>query len=319
MSEQALVSIIIPTYNRAQLIGETLDSIVAQTYKYWECLVIDDGSTDNTEEVVGNYTANDARFQYQKRSEDHLPGGNGARNYGFKLSTGKYIQWFDSDDLMTPNALEIKVREFETKDLDVVVSKSQFFDASKEFYHYQYTSKDINFESFAMGNVSWVTDDFMVKRKLASHIGFNEKLTSGQEYNYCCKLLTFTESVGFIDMFLTKRRDTVLSIGKERSENRLKYLQSRFTAYWTTYQDISYLIEHPQFERFSLLTCASCYLRSGNKIILPKEFHKALWKSFGFKKAYFVLARWSNRLVGRYYVFFKKLKKGVHTENGKLV
>jgi len=108
MSDQPLVSIIIPTYNRAHLIGETLDSVVAQTYENWECIIVDDGSSDNTDEVIEEYTKKDTRFKYYHRPEEHLPGGNGARNYGFKMSQGEYIIWFDSDDLMTRDHIEIK-------------------------------------------------------------------------------------------------------------------------------------------------------------------------------------------------------------------
>ena len=110
--ENPLVSIIIPTYNRAHLIGETLDSVLAQTYENWECIVVDDGSTDNTDELMADYMAKDKRFRYYHRPEDRLPGGNAARNYGFELSKGAYIQWFDSDDIMLPEFLEKKVAAF---------------------------------------------------------------------------------------------------------------------------------------------------------------------------------------------------------------
>lgn len=106
MEKQPLVSIIIPTYNRAHLIKETLDSIIAQTYKNWECIVVDDGSSDDTDSIMRTYCEKDSRIQYHHRPEEHLPGGNGARNYGFKLSKGEYVQWFDSDDLM--NSLNIE-------------------------------------------------------------------------------------------------------------------------------------------------------------------------------------------------------------------
>lgn len=107
-----MVSIIIPTHNRAYLISETLDSILKQRYINWECLVIDDGSTDNTREIVDNYTKNDNRFQYFARP-DHLPkGANGCRNYGFEISKGEYIQWFDDDDVMHPDLLLSKVEVF---------------------------------------------------------------------------------------------------------------------------------------------------------------------------------------------------------------
>jgi glycosyltransferase involved in cell wall biosynthesis len=92
MNIQPLVSIIIPTYNRAHLIGETLDSVLAQTYQNWECIIVDDDSTDKTDEVVGAYVEKDSRFKYYHRPDEHLPGGNGARNYGFKMSTGEYVQ-----------------------------------------------------------------------------------------------------------------------------------------------------------------------------------------------------------------------------------
>ncbi|RXG13770.1 glycosyltransferase involved in cell wall biosynthesis [Leeuwenhoekiella aestuarii] len=109
MHEQPLVSIIIPTYNRAHLIGETLDSVLAQTYTHWECIVVDDGSTDGTDEVLAEYVAKDSRFQYHHRPKDRPKGANACRNYGFELSQGEYIQWLDSDDIIKENKLEAQV------------------------------------------------------------------------------------------------------------------------------------------------------------------------------------------------------------------
>src|SRR5690606_16321033 len=126
MQEHPLVSIIIPTYSRAHLLGETLDSVLAQTYTNWECLVVDDGSTDETEALLKTYITKDSRFQYHKRPDTHLPGGNGARNYGFNLSKGVYIQWFDSDDLMVVNKIESSVYEIQNKQKDLVVSNCNF-------------------------------------------------------------------------------------------------------------------------------------------------------------------------------------------------
>src|SRR5690554_1580908 len=122
MNNLPLVSIIIPTFNRAHLIGETLDSVLAQTYHNWECIVVDDGSTDNTDEVMAEYMARDARFQYHHRPEDRLPGGNAARNYGFEVSKGEYIQWFDDDDVMKAKFLEIKINKFTQQNQFVICS-----------------------------------------------------------------------------------------------------------------------------------------------------------------------------------------------------
>jgi glycosyltransferase involved in cell wall biosynthesis len=95
-----LISIIIPTYNRAQVISKTLESIIAQTFTDWECIIVDDGSTDNTEEVIDNYIKKDSRFRYFKRPQDRIKGPNSCRNFGFELSKGSWINWFDSDDLL---------------------------------------------------------------------------------------------------------------------------------------------------------------------------------------------------------------------------
>ena len=124
--DSPLISIIIPAYNRAHLIGETLDSIIAQTYKNWECIVVDDGSSDHTERILQNYCAKDSRFKFYHRPENHLPGGNGARNYGFEKSKGEYIQWFDSDDIMSPSKMEYQVAALQNKQVDVVFSNAIF-------------------------------------------------------------------------------------------------------------------------------------------------------------------------------------------------
>ena len=126
-----LVSIIIPTYNRAHLIGETLDSVLAQTYPNWECIIVDDGSSDNTDEVVGAYVEKDSRFKYFHRPEVHLPGGNGARNYGFKMSKGEYVNWLDSDDLFSENKIEEQVEIALKENSDIVTCKWGLFNEHK--------------------------------------------------------------------------------------------------------------------------------------------------------------------------------------------
>lgn len=308
MLSQPLVSIIIPTYNRAHLIGETLDSVLVQTYTNWECIIVDDGSTDNTDAVVGAYVQKDARFKYYHRPDTHLPGGNGARNYGFEVSKGEFVNWFDSDDLMHPEKLEKKVQSFKTHKVDLVVSKSEYFNSDKETYGYNFISEDINFESFSMGNVTWITNDFMIRREIALQTTFNENLRAGQEYNYVCKVLLLTDNVFFINEVLTNRRYHEGSIGVKRRSERLKYFQTRFLAYWTTYNDIKEITLHDKFLRFSLLVCISCYFQSKNGFELPPTFNKEVQWGFSKKSIYFYLAKYSNFLFGKYHFFYNKLK-----------
>ena len=91
------ISIIIPTYNRAELLKGTLDSVMKQTYEQWECIIVDDGSSDNTKQVVENYINKDSRFKYYERPPSLNKGANACRNYGFKQSKGSFVKWFDSE------------------------------------------------------------------------------------------------------------------------------------------------------------------------------------------------------------------------------
>lgn len=105
-----LVSIIIPTYNRAALLRETLKSVSRQKLTNWECIVVDDGSEDNTKMVVKEFTDGDNRFTYFRRPSSYKKGATSCRNYGFLKSKGEYIQWLDDDDLLSKNKLIAQVQ-----------------------------------------------------------------------------------------------------------------------------------------------------------------------------------------------------------------
>ena len=83
--------------------------VLQQTYKNWECIVVDDGSKDHTKELVEFYIKKDNRIKFYQRPHNRLAGGNAARNYGFEVSQGDFIQWFDSDNIMLPKKLELKL------------------------------------------------------------------------------------------------------------------------------------------------------------------------------------------------------------------
>lgn len=103
-------SIIIPSYNRANLLPETIRSVQNQTFGDWECIVVDDGSTDNTKQVVEEIINSDPRIKYifQENAER-----SAARNNGFSNSLGEWICFLDSDDLFANNHLELLKKEIE--------------------------------------------------------------------------------------------------------------------------------------------------------------------------------------------------------------
>lgn len=121
----SLVSIIVPCYNYGWLLSETLDSVLAQTYTQWECIIIDDGSIDNTQHVATRYQGQDSRFRYQYQSNG---GMSSARNYGLSLAQGKYIQFLDADDLLKPQKLAIQVAYLDAHpEVDVVYGDVRYF------------------------------------------------------------------------------------------------------------------------------------------------------------------------------------------------
>ena len=99
-----MISIVIPTYNRANTITSTLDSIRNQTCTKWQCLIVDDGSDDNTREVVQKYSDGDARFRYM--INERRKGAQGARNTGILAAKGEWVCLFDSDDIMYEDYIE---------------------------------------------------------------------------------------------------------------------------------------------------------------------------------------------------------------------
>lgn len=188
VNTQPLVSIIIPTYNRAHLIGETLDSVLAQTYQNWECIVVDDGSTDDTNEVMTGYIKNDNRFQYHHRPKDRLPGGNAARNYGFEMSKGEYIQWFDSDDLMQEDFIEDKLGAFEDT-INFVVSSGWYFFSDGSSKQFEVILSENLYREYVLWKINVFTPSVLFKRKfIISKSLFNESILKGQESEFFSRL-----------------------------------------------------------------------------------------------------------------------------------
>jgi glycosyltransferase involved in cell wall biosynthesis len=190
-----LISIIIPVYNRAHLIGETLDSVLSQSYSNWECLVIDDGSTDQTAQVVNDYVLKDNRFQYHIRPINRKKGANACRNLGFELSKGDYIQWFDSDDLMHKDKLKLKVDCLEKHKVDFVVCEGIEYRGTIEnvVHYWKEIQSDSALLDHILGKVNFHTNGPLFKKAFLKDIPlFNEGLQRKQEWEFYSRLLTFS-------------------------------------------------------------------------------------------------------------------------------
>ena len=122
-----MISIIIPTYNRASLLSRTLNSIKSQTSSNWECIVVDDSSTDNTKEVVDGLVACDSRFSYLRNT--HQKGAQGARNTGLEHAKSEWVVFFDSDNIMHDNFVVVLSSKI-SRDFDVIACCSDIVDVA---------------------------------------------------------------------------------------------------------------------------------------------------------------------------------------------
>lgn len=125
-----LVSVIIPTYNYGHLIAQTLTCLQEQHHSDWEAIIIDDGSADDTEEVVNAFTSTDHRFSYIKQPNQ---GVSTARNAGLALAKGNYIQFLDADDLLSKDKISLQIDFLKANPtVDIALAATWFFDTNDE-------------------------------------------------------------------------------------------------------------------------------------------------------------------------------------------
>ena len=174
------VSIIIPTYNRAHYIGESVDSILAQTFKDYEIIVVDDGSTDNTREVLKKY-GDKVQYVYQNNA-----GPPAAMNTGVRKARGEYYLILGDDDALMPDMVERQVEVLDKNpDVAFVCSGIHFVDADGEIYK---TSRDgrareRSFKSLLFDNFVWHLTA-LVRRSVSEEMGhFDETLLTTHDHD----------------------------------------------------------------------------------------------------------------------------------------
>lgn len=121
-----MISVIVPTYNRASTIKKSLDSVLNQTFRDLELIVIDDGSTDNTKDIIDSYTDTRIKYVYQKNA-----GACVARNLGINCANGELIAFQDSDDFWHPKKLEKQISAMSNSGADIVFCKMAQFEDGK--------------------------------------------------------------------------------------------------------------------------------------------------------------------------------------------
>ncbi|WP_417961426.1 glycosyltransferase family 2 protein [Flavobacterium sp. LB1P62] len=200
------VSIIMATYNRAQYILESIQSIQAQSHQDWECIIIDDGGTDNTPEILAPILEQDTRFKYFRRTPDYQKGLPGSRNYGIDLAQGDYIIFFDDDDIAHPQNLELCVQELAKKEISFCkYSRGVFFndfnykfDFSKEYNSFFIDSNDV--ERIIKYEIHIKSCDVMWKKKCFIENRFAENILYCEDWELYSRIV----SAGFRGVSIDK-------------------------------------------------------------------------------------------------------------------
>jgi len=176
MSE--LVSIIVPCYKQAHFLDETLQSVRDQTYSNWECIIVNDGSPDNTEEVAKRWTDKNEKFKYLFKENGGLCS---ARNAGIQLSKGEYILPLDSDDILHQDYLMKLVPELTNDNsLAIVSCYREFFRKDKSKILYRHRPKGDTYRDFMFENILMPSSLF--KKKYWKEVGgYDESMKQGFE------------------------------------------------------------------------------------------------------------------------------------------
>lgn len=180
------ISVLIPNYNKSTYLRQTLDSVQIQTFTDWECIIVDDLSTDNSWEILNEYAQRDSRFRIFKRPKHRKHGGNAARNYAIMQASGRYLSFLDSDDLWRPSRLELALNFLVTQNIDSIYSGAVVV---KYNSIQMLASRDIKegesvFDFILSDDVFCPTPSLILKKELAQCILFDEDLKRHQDYDF---------------------------------------------------------------------------------------------------------------------------------------
>ena len=229
-----MISIVIPTYNRALTLSRVLDSFAIQSYPDWECIVVDDHSTDETKLLIRKYIDNDPRFFYTINT--HTKGAQGARNTGIELAQGEWIALFDSDDYAYPNFLEELYKRI-SEGVDVITSKANMVDANtnKKMGVVDWCARGNILSDLLSGDAYVNFNGALLRKSALQQIGLlDTKCVSHQEYDTHIRLskqcIYETTNMVLSDYYVNGA-DTI-SINKRKHYEGYAYILKKHSWIW---------------------------------------------------------------------------------------
>lgn len=225
------VSVIVPTYNSAQYISEAIDSVFNQTYEDWEIIVVDDGSTDNTKEVLRKYSSKIGYF-YQENK-----GPSSARNKGIKSAKGKYIAFLDADDMWMPEKLKLQMDVISKEpSIGLVSCDGYIIDMDgviqKQITKRRYLNKKKLLDDLLFRNVIGATPSLLVRKECFHVVGlFDETLAVGEDRDMWLRICRRYEfrNIGKPLIKVRYRKGSQSYYGDIILQNTLRFLEKVFS------------------------------------------------------------------------------------------
>jgi glycosyltransferase involved in cell wall biosynthesis len=193
------ISVVVPCFNYGHLLAETLSNLQSQSFENWECIIVDDGSTDNTSEVATKFVNKDSRYIYFHQKNSGL---SAARNSGIKNAQGEFIQLLDADDLISSDKFKLQLAVFDQfEKLDLVYSEVRYFHSeSPGILRYTMEGEDKPWmlgkdssnqqelkESLIRINIGAVNGP-LIRKTVFNKVGFfNVKLKSVEDWEFWCR------------------------------------------------------------------------------------------------------------------------------------
>jgi glycosyltransferase involved in cell wall biosynthesis len=243
-----LVSIIIPLYNAEKYVEETLQSVLEQSFEGWECIVVDDHSTDDSYLVAQRYI-----LQYPNKFKlfrNPRKGACAARNFGFEQSTGEYIQYLDADDILSPHKLSSQLEQIQKFGNNYVYSCrwGRFYDSIADVkWAHQAVDKDYE-PSWQWLNDSWqgkgmtANSCWLTHKDMIQKAGnWDENLLVNQDGDFFARVLLHSKAVKFVDeKGVYYRSGNTLSISQSS-----RYTVQKATSLLNSYKAYNqYAIDH---------------------------------------------------------------------------
>lgn len=273
----AKVSIIVPCYNYAVFLTDCLQSVAAQTFSEWECIVVDNGSTDNTAEVAGRFSNKDARFKYIRTEQN---GVSFARNTGIRNSSGKYILPLDADDKLEAGFIEKTFKIFEQQPtLKLVYSNARLFGASTGEWHLpEYNFRNLLIENSIFCTALYKRSDYDLTK------GYNEGMKEGfEDWDFWISLLKDGGEVYKVPEVLFNYRIRSQSRNHSIDRERQKKLRQQIYENHKEVYNRNFSIHELVYENYLLHTelnqvKISKELKAGRLILAPLRYLRNWFK-----------------------------------------